>query len=107
MKRFLSRIKNILILTLCLLRFVFKGKSNKQTRNVKRVLVVQVAKLGDMICTTPMFRAVKSNFPEAKVFVCGNTINREVLAGNMDVDGNIVFTKKVFQLLSLVKKEKF
>lgn len=103
----MARIKNLLILFLCLIRFVFKGKANKKVLEPKKILIVQVAKLGDMICTTPMFRAVKARFPKAKIFVCGLSYNQAVLAGNSDIDKYIVFNKKFFSFLNLIKKEKF
>lgn len=59
---------------------------------LERVLVVQMAKLGDMVCTTPIFRAIKKEFPNSFLTVVGNAINKEVLQGNTDVDDYIVFT---------------
>lgn len=57
-------------------------------------VVLQMAKLGDMVCTTPMFRAIKAWYPQARVIVVGNTSNEQVLAGNPDVDRYIVFHKE-------------
>lgn len=57
----------------------------------KRVLVWQMAKLGDMVCTTPMLRALKESYPEIHVVVVGNAISKRVLEGNTDVDEYIVF----------------
>jgi ADP-heptose:LPS heptosyltransferase len=55
-----------------------------------------MAKLGDMVCTTPMFRAVKEKYPKAKLYVVGNSINKEILLGNNDVDEYIVWNKNNF-----------
>lgn len=57
----------------------------------RRVIVWQMAKLGDMVCTTPVFRALKRAYPEIHVTVVGNAINKQVLEGNTDVDDYIVF----------------
>ena len=46
--------------------------------------IFQMAKLGDMICTTPLIRATRNAFPTARIFVIGNALNAEVLAGNPD-----------------------
>ena len=65
-----------------------------------------MAKLGDMVCTTPMFRAVKDKYPQAKIFVIGNSINKELLAGNPDVDKYLVWENNFWQLIKELKKEK-
>ncbi len=50
------------------------------------ILVIQTGKLGDMVCTTPVFRAIKKKFPHSKLLVMGDQINEEVLRGNPNVD---------------------
>src|ERR1700722_15129386 len=64
---------------------------NNSKQPQKKFLVVQMAKLGDMVCTTPMFRAIKKTYPSARVTVMGSAINKEVLADNPDVDEYLVF----------------
>lgn len=49
--------------------------------------------MGDMVCTTPMFRAAKGQYPDAKITVIGNKINKELLVGNTDVENYIVYNK--------------
>ena len=56
----------------------------------KKILIIQMAKLGDMVCTTPMFRAFKQGYPKGHLFVMGNSVNREVLEGNPYVDEYLV-----------------
>lgn len=52
---------------------------------INKVLVVQTGKLGDMVCSTPVFRAIKERFPGAAVFVAGAAINKDILTGNPNV----------------------
>jgi len=85
-----ARLRNLVLMFLCLLRFIFRGRSNRAVENPKKVLIVQLAKLGDMICTTPLFRAVKRKYPRAFVYVIGRAENAEVLADNTDIDSYIV-----------------
>lgn len=69
---------------------------------------MQLARLGDMICTTPMLRAIKEKYPEAKLYVMGDGVNREILANNKDVDGYIVWDKKnFFKLRKILRFENF
>lgn len=51
----------------------------------RKLLIVQTNKLGDMICTTPVFRAVARAYPDAAVVVAGSALNGEVLAGNPNI----------------------
>ncbi len=101
-----SRIKNLIILTLAGVRFVFKGKANKKICP-KKVLIMHSGKLGDMVCATPMFRAIKKMYPDTKVAVMGNRVNRELLQGNPDIDAYLIYPARFSDLLKTVKKEKF
>src|SRR3989338_9471272 len=85
------KIKCLFIFFICVARFMIFGKANKKIKSPKKIAIMQTAKLGDMVCTTPMFRAAKEKYPEVKVFAIGNEINREVLEGNPDVDEYIVW----------------
>lgn len=57
---------------------------------VTTILVFQNMKMGDMVCTTPLFRAIKKYMPQARVIVVGDAINKELLQGHPDVDRYIV-----------------
>ncbi|MDO8676877.1 MAG: glycosyltransferase family 39 protein [Candidatus Azambacteria bacterium] len=101
-----SRLKNIGILALLGIRFIFKGKADKMI-SPKKILIAHSGKLGDMVCATPMFRAIKKVYPNAKITVMGNRVNRELLGGNPDIDVYLVCPVGFSDLLKTVKKEKF
>jgi len=103
----LYKIKNFLILLLCFFYFLYHGKANKKIKEVKKVLVVQTAKLGDMVCTTPIFRAIKLKYPNCLVYVLGKETNKELLKNNLDVDNYIIYDNKFFKLLKIIRREKF
>jgi len=100
------KLKNVLILAFCFIRFFFKGKANKKIDIPKKILIIQMAKLGDMVCTTPMFKAVKTKYPNSKVYVIGNKINQELLRYNADVDNYLIFRNGFFAMVKRLKKEK-
>ncbi len=79
-----------MLLARCGLRFVVCGTSKKEVHHPKSVVIVQFGKLGDMVCTTPMFRAIKKSSPDTRVVVVGDRVGGQVLAGNTDVDRYIV-----------------
>jgi ADP-heptose:LPS heptosyltransferase len=49
-------------------------------------MVFHTGKLGDMVCATPIFRAIKNKYNGCKVVVFGNSINKEILKYNSNVD---------------------
>jgi len=101
------RIKNLILLARCFIYFFWHGRATKDIQKSKKFLVIQTAKLGDMVCTTPVFSAIKNNYPEADVYVMGNKINQELLEGNKDVDGYIEKCSNFNYLLETIKKLNF
>ena len=72
-----------------LLLLLYTKKKFTQTPRV--IVVIQGAQLGDMICTTPVFHAIKVKFPEVKLIVVGNGINKCILEGNSNIDEYLVY----------------
>ncbi len=71
-----------------------------------RILILQSAKLGDMVCTTPMFRSVKERYPDAHLIVVGREINKEVLLGNPHIDEYVVHPKTNADLRALLHEKR-
>jgi ADP-heptose:LPS heptosyltransferase len=93
------------LLARCAARFVLHGSSRRAIKSPKSVAVVQFGKLGDMVCTTPMFRAIKKADPNTRVIVVGDKVGGQVLAGNPDVDRYIICGKDIGQALQELRKE--
>lgn len=89
---------------LSFLYVIFRGRAVKVPKDLKRVLVMQNAKMGDMVCVTPIFHALKQKYPEIKVIVLGSKINKELVAGNTDVDEYVVYERNPKYLLAEFKK---
>lgn len=103
-----EKIENIYLLFLCFLKYIFCGKANKKIESPKKVLVVQTAKLGDMVCTTPMLRAIKNKYPRCEVWVMGEPLNQEILNGNPDMNGYLLMDlNKTSQQIKLLRQHKF
>lgn len=51
----------------------------------ERILVIQTAKIGDLICSTPVFRAIKKRYPHAHLSVMVNPVTKELLEHNPNV----------------------
>jgi ADP-heptose:LPS heptosyltransferase len=52
---------------------------------MKRILVIRIDFLGDMVCTTALLHAIKQRWPDAEIHVLANSYNAPVLERNPDV----------------------
>ncbi|MEK7108845.1 MAG: glycosyltransferase family 9 protein [Patescibacteria group bacterium] len=84
-------LENFSLLVCCLVYALVRGAAKRPAPSPKRVCIIQTAKMGDMICTTPMFRAVKERYPEAEVIVVGDVVNEQTLRGNPDIARYLVW----------------
>ncbi|HVP36977.1 MAG TPA: lipopolysaccharide heptosyltransferase II [Terriglobales bacterium] len=79
--------------------------------NPGKILIIQTAFLGDVVLTTPLIKAVRKKYPQAKIFFLLIPQTKELLRNNPNLDGIIVYDKKgeekgIFGFLNLVKKIK-
>lgn len=51
-----------------------------------RILIIQAAKIGDAICSTPMFRELRAGFPKARIAVLCNPMVAPLLFNNPRLD---------------------
>jgi ADP-heptose:LPS heptosyltransferase len=58
-----------------------------------RILVVRRDNIGDLVITTPVFRALRSRFPGARIEVLVNSYNAPVLENHPDVDAIHAYVK--------------
>lgn len=59
----------------------------------KRILVIRRDNIGDLVCTTPAFAALRKHYPDAEIGALVNSYNAEVLRGNPNVDRVFVYQK--------------
>jgi ADP-heptose:LPS heptosyltransferase len=57
------------------------------------ILVVRRDNIGDLVCTTPLFSALRRRYPQAWIGALVNSYNAPVLDRNPDLDGVVVYTK--------------
>lgn len=82
--------KKTLIYLACLRRFIIGGRAVAVPKNIKTIIVIQTAKMGDIICTTPVFRAIKKFRSDVRLIVFGNKSSLETLENNADIDEKII-----------------
>lgn len=65
---------------------------------IKKILVIKLRHIGDVLLATPVFRALKETFPDAQISAIVNSGTEEVLKGNPFVNEIIVFDRRVKKL---------
>jgi ADP-heptose:LPS heptosyltransferase len=100
-------IEDVPLLLRCYFFFLIHGKADKKISLPKSIVIIQRAKLGDMVVTTSMFRAVKKSYPGCKVTVVGNAVNKKVLEGNPDVDEYIVWEDNMGKMIRRFKQGQY
>ncbi|TGN18645.1 lipopolysaccharide heptosyltransferase II [Leptospira idonii] len=81
----------------------------------QKILIIQTAFLGDLILSTPFFRAVKNLFPDSEIHLIVNQGTEQVLDGNPDIQKLIPLDKKrikknIFRFLEFafsLRREKY
>ena len=57
------------------------------------ILVIRRDNLGDLVCTTPLFSALRQHFPGARIAALVNNYNAPVLTGNPEIDETYIYRK--------------
>ena len=58
-----------------------------------RILVIRRDNIGDLVCTTPLIRALRQQIPDARIVALVTRYNRAVMEGNRDIDACFSYTK--------------
>lgn len=83
-------------------------------KSISKILIIQTAKIGDLICSTPVFRGVKKKYPEAYIAVMANSAAVELLENNLNIDEVLTIKhtdykglKGKLRLSGLIRKGKY
>lgn len=60
---------------------------------MKKILVIRTDNIGDLVCSTPLFAALRAHFPDAWIGALVNAYNADVLADNPDIDEVFAYRK--------------
>jgi heptosyltransferase-3 len=58
-----------------------------------KILVIRRDNIGDLVCTTPLIRALRERFPNGRICALVNSYNAPILEFNPDVDEIYAYTK--------------
>lgn len=96
--------KRIQIILLLVLSIPFTLWRRAPARKRSHFLLFQGSSLGDMVCTTPLFRAIKQRYPHSKLTLVGNALNKELLSGNPRIDEYKMMPQGFFALARLFRE---
>ena len=78
--------------------FIKRGNAKNKVNNIKTIAIIHNGKLGDMVCTTPLFIAINKKFPNSKIILCGNIVNKELMENETYMNQYIVIDKKILKI---------
>ena len=58
-----------------------------------KILVIRRDNIGDLVLTTPLFAALRRQYPQATLVALVNSYNAPAIAGNPDIDKVVAYTK--------------
>lgn len=88
------------LLTYLLYPFIYLLTSIKRKKELERILVIQTAKIGDMICSTPVFREIKKKYPSAHLTLLIDPVTKGVIEKNPNIDEIITIRHTDFKGLA-------
>lgn len=104
-KKIKWNIRNIGLLLLSLASLARSGTRRATIVRPHTVVIVQGAKLGDMVCTTPFFRAITQKYPNVRLIVVGDTVNQKLLDGHPAIARYILWDKDFWNTARALKTE--
>jgi ADP-heptose:LPS heptosyltransferase len=89
--------------------YFFISKRSKKVIDLRKVnilLVPQLTRIGDIVCSTPVFRAIKEKYPDSHVTVLSSLNAYEIIKNNPRIDEIIIIEDWQNNFLGLLKKIK-
>ena len=66
---------------------------NEGPKATMKILVIRRDNIGDLICTTPLFEAIRQQYPQAYIAALVNSYNAPAIEGNPHLDAIFAYTK--------------
>lgn len=89
----------------------------KRIKNIRRILVIRIDEIGDVVMATPVFRGLRKKYPKAEISVLLKKETRDLLKNNPNVARIIICEKPwlterfslgyYFKLIKKLKRENF
>ena len=84
----------LVFLTFLLMPYLSLRMGFRKRAAVERILVVQTAKIGDWVCSTPVFRAIRRRYPSARLHAMVNPLTQPLALLDPNVDEAIAIQSR-------------
>jgi ADP-heptose:LPS heptosyltransferase len=71
----------------------FRRPPKFRKEDIRSILVIRMNRIGDMICTVPLIKSMKKEFPDARMTVFAETSNADVIKNEPYVDKVLVYKR--------------
>lgn len=99
------RFVNISIVIFSTLYSLLRGSARKSIHPKSFVVVYGTNNIGDMVCVTPVFCAIKEHNPQSHITVLCSKKSMELLAHNADIDECVDIAQPVTSLIRILRKK--
>jgi len=86
-------LRNLILGSLCSFTKTYK-KDDLSGSSIRNILVIRLDRIGDMVITTPIFRALKEKWPDVQVTVLTNPVNKNIVINNPFIDCILVYDRE-------------
>jgi ADP-heptose:LPS heptosyltransferase len=123
-KRFALQAFNLVTSLLFLPKKIFRKPVDFDNINPTKILLIRLDYIGDVVMTSPTFPLLKQRFPDASISLLTNSIAKQLLQGDKNIDNIYVFNwpwrhlrksdgftfqkiKVLIKLVAQLRREKF
>jgi ADP-heptose:LPS heptosyltransferase len=64
-----------------------------RSEDIRRILIIRMNRIGDMICTVPLIKSLRKEFPAARITVLAESSNAEIIRHEPYIDRVIVYER--------------
>lgn len=82
-----------------------KGCAKLDKKNIKRILIIRLGKIGDVLLTTPLVRNLRKKFPRASITYIVGRNAAPILENNLHINDLVVADKNVF--FEIIKRKRY
>ncbi len=90
----LGRLQRLWLLMRCIFVRILFGKAVNTPQDFSTIIVVLTGKLGDIVCGTPVLRAIRANLPNVRIIAVGGRVIKSLLSDSDLADEYIDIEEK-------------
>jgi lipopolysaccharide heptosyltransferase II len=90
----LIKVEDVILAARKILVPEYRVQSTEYKKDYKRILIVRTDRVGDVLLSTPVIKALRENYPSAYIAMMVNPYAKEIIEGNPYLDEVIVYDKE-------------